>query len=357
MSLLSAKARVRWASLALVGLFATPAVVPAADHMDSPRTKMFTFLDINDVYLFQSPVHPQNTVIIVTVVPMAGLVNPAIFSPIGDYELKIDNTGDAIEDITYRFSFTFPNKQGVQRMVVQKYLGVNGAPQIVGQALTGPKALKLKDGAVLTASYFDDPFFFDLNAFNRFKISHNPNEFCNPGVNFFKNLNVMAMVMEVPSTKLIQHFPGANQPALPIGVWARTFVNGIQFDRMGRPAVNTALIPNELKDAFNSGIPMTDRFNFMDTVAGTLNEFNNPPETVMSLTQLLLPDVNTFDTTSTMGFPNGRQLLNDVIDDEFTLFYKNIGLTTDCVNNDSTFLDHYPYLGKANKYPKPGKGM
>lgn len=119
---------------------------------------------------------------------------------------------------------------------------------------------------------------------------------------------------------------------------------------MGRPAINTVLIPANLKDAFNSGAPHTDRFLFFDTVVHTLTALKNSPMQSQILATTLLPDVNSFDSTNPMGFPNGRRLTDDVIDIEYQLLLTGFGVTTDCVGNDSEFQFHFPYLGVANRY-------
>ena len=60
-----------------------------------------------------------------------------------------------------------------------------------------------------------------------------------------------------------------------------------------------------------------------------------------------LPDILTYNTSSSAGFLNGRQLSNDVIDAELNLI-TNGGITGDCIANDSTFSDTFPYLGSPN---------
>jgi len=47
------------------------------------------------------------------------------------------------------------------------------------------------------------------------------------------------------------------------------------------------------------------------------------------------------------GFLNGRGLADDVIDAELGLITEGL-ITTDCVDNDSTFLSGFPYLGVPN---------
>lgn len=74
--------------------------------------------------------------------------------------------------------------------------------------------------------------------------------------------------------------------------------------------------------------------------------FGNPT-TAQAHVQLLLPDLMTFDTSSSKGFLNGRQLTDDVIDAELTLL-SNGAVTSDGVVNDSVFSAKFPYLGSPN---------
>ncbi|MGN6359994.1 MAG: DUF4331 family protein, partial [Thermomicrobiales bacterium] len=83
----------------IIGVAALP--IGAADHLDGPLVMTDSMYDINDVYAFQTPGNASSTTLIMTVVPLAGAQNPAMFGSGGAYEFKIDNTGDAKEDITY----------------------------------------------------------------------------------------------------------------------------------------------------------------------------------------------------------------------------------------------------------------
>src|SRR5215510_3260145 len=92
-------------ALALVfGLVALP--VRAADHLDGPMAKHEGRLDITDVYAFQSPSNSANTVLIMNVDPVAGVLSPTSFNPDASYDLKIPTNGDAREDITYKVTFS-----------------------------------------------------------------------------------------------------------------------------------------------------------------------------------------------------------------------------------------------------------
>src|SRR5262245_47735651 len=95
----------------LAALTALPAA-RAADHGDSPQVRDDTRLDINDVYVFKSPANADNTVIAMTVCPLAGVTGPKSFSNVGaKYQFAIDTNGDAIEDQIYSFQFTPVDRQ------------------------------------------------------------------------------------------------------------------------------------------------------------------------------------------------------------------------------------------------------
>jgi len=130
-----------------------------------------------------------------------------------------------------------------------------------------------------------------------------------------------------------------------VGVSAKTVIGGKQFDRMGRPAINTVLIPSGQKDAFNAGTPANDYATFGATVEATIASLNgNDTVTAVALAGILLPDILTVDASSNAGFLTGRQPPNDVIDAELNLL-TNGGVTTDMVNaNDVPFLAAFPYL-------------
>ncbi|MGH2593854.1 MAG: DUF4331 family protein [Anaerolineae bacterium] len=322
----------------IVGLAAFPA--GAADHLDAPGLTPpggDTRLDITDVYAFQSPSDSANTVLVMAVNPLAGVLNDGTFRPGASYDLKIDSNADAKEDLTYKVTF---EGSGVQDVMLRRVPAGDGGA-VLARGQTG-QAIAVKGGGILQAGVFDDPFFFDLVGF----LSVN---FCAPGTNFFQGLNISAIVLEVPSASL-----GATN----IGVWARTELNGAQIDRMGRPAINTVFIPNNpfepsgtepsQKNKFNAGKPRHDQRDFRSEVVDTLEIFygaGNP--TVGALADFLLPDILTVDTSNPAGFPNGRGLADDVIDVELGLVTNGV-VTTDCVGNDSAFSNSFPYLAAAN---------
>ena len=211
---------------------------------------MNTRLDINDVYAFRSPADSNHTVLIMTVSPLAGITGATTLHPQGNYEFKFDVNGDAVEDNTFRLTFSNPDSQGVQEVRMK---GDRSASEVHG--VTGQN-IQVPGGGMLRAGLFDDPFFFDLLAFR------NNLAFCAGGSSdFFRGLNTLAIVLELPNNQL-----GSG----PIGVWARTAQGGRTVDRMGGPAINTVFIPSSLKDAFNTGEPADDWRAFGDIVTQKL---------------------------------------------------------------------------------------
>ncbi len=317
----------RWSvglvAVALAGLAAIPAGLGAADHLDAPGLTSpggDTRLDITDVYAFQSPANPGNTVLIMGVNPLAGILNGGTFHPDAVYEFVIDTDGDAKKNLSYKVTFGDPDGDGVQDINVRR---IPGGPAVIAEGTTGA-TIGVTGGGMVRAGVFDDPFFFDLNAFlGSYPFCELDGPGTDTGADFFASRNVSAIVLEVPSAAL-----GPDM----IGVWARTDLEG-QVDRMGRPAINTVFIPSASKNAFNEGKPRHDTRDFSEFIPAGLG--------------VLLPDILTVDTSSALGFLNGRQLADDVIDIELGLIF-GAG-TSDCVDsNDVAFSTTFPYLADAH---------
>jgi hypothetical protein len=331
------------AGLALAASLAVAALPSgAADHLDAPAVKKDGRTDITDIYAFQSKEHPANTVLIMDVNPLAGVVSGTSFDPKGTYEFLIDNDGDARADVT--LSATFADTGQGQRIKVKR------GNATVGNAATGER-FSLHGGGQAWAGLADDPFFFDLQALNdQVKHAGGSRTFCDPGkTDFFAGTNVSAIALEVPSAWL-------NGASSNIGVWARTWHRQTMADQMGRPAINTVFVPSDLKDTFNHTAPadMPAAFSeiFTDDLLA-LSGLDGTPYTedqAKAITSVLLPDVLTVDTASAAGFLNGRQPSNDVIDAELGLvtggfFGASAVLTSDCINaNDVALPSTFPYL-------------
>ena len=312
------------AALAALVLAVPGEGIEAADHGDAPGVRLDGRKDINDLYAFQSPSNAANTVLIMTVSPLAGLLSPVDFATKTRYEFSIDTDADQIANGAFTFTFGKPGEGGVQAVTLQG----KGFGKLKVKGSTGTP-VAIPGGGQFTAGLFDDPFFFDLVGFRA-----GPSFSAGTSVDFFRGFNTLAIVIEVPSAVF---------GATDIGVWA-TVKAPKQVDRMGRPAINTVLVPSTLKDAFNRGDPRNDRADFGDAVRTSLMNLGNDAPTSAALADALLPDILTLDVTNAGGFLNGRRLADDVIDIELNLLTGGM-IPTDFVDaNDKTFGTVFPYL-------------
>jgi hypothetical protein len=171
--------------------------------------------------------------------------------------------------------------------------------------------------------------------------------------------------MEVPN-EFLQSSPENSK----ISLFCRTLADVgdgrgfAQYDRMGIPAINTAVIqpvmprgtpPNPPgavvpaesmldEDNYNFGDPSTD--STLRPIASARIQFAYGVSAPYAdgVAAFVLPDALPFELNSGKGFPNGRQLTDDVIDVEFSLL-TNGALTSDRVSNDSVFRKSFPYIG------------
>ena len=298
----------------------------------------------------------SRTVLAMTVNPGAGAISGTEFDHRAWYDFVIDTDGDGHRDAKIKVRFTEPKHDGRQHVAVFYWRPGFWLP--LAQGWTGEK-IRGWSGVKLFAGVTDDPFSMDLDNFN------NGATFCGAGLpvsDFFSGLDVSSIVVELP-TRLLGKNPN-------VGVWGRTFVRGMgQIDRMGRPGINTVFIPQNpfepaetsQKDAFNMGKPKNNQADFRAeivdslTLLYSLNDGADDPSDdaaqIDALADILLPDILTVDLSQPTAFLNGRNLEDDVIDGVLPLITEGL-LTTDCVDNDSNFMDDFPYLAEANN-PAP----
>jgi hypothetical protein len=327
---------------------AGPQSARAADHLDAPGLTPpggSVQSDITDLYAFQAPTNPADTVLVLNVNGVIGgnLTFGRGIPGVGNtkgvvYNYNIDNNGDAVTDVNLRVRFGMPADDGSQGFEVRRNGKLlismdEGRSTAFGAA---PNIVTAGDVKAF-AGRRDDPFFFDLAAF----LGLNGRTFCDGHQNdFFAGKDVSSIVLELPSSMLTADSAHPN-----IGVWASTNAGDTQIDRMGRPAINTVFNHGDAKNLFNAGDPVNDWRDFGASFVSTLTSLGAANPT--GLAHVLLPDILTYDTSSSAGFLNGRQLGDDVIDAELNLI-TNGGLTGDCVPSDSTFSNTLPYLGSPN---------
>lgn len=135
-----------------------------------------------------------------------------------------------------------------------------------------------------------------------------------------------------------------------------------QVDRMAIPAINTALIPSTMKDAFNRGTPETDIAAFRPTAQATITALRSavaavlPPEdspglSASTVASVVIPDIVTIDFSQPVQFPNGRRLQDDVVDAALSLVLNRgdvlgggPGVPDAIGANDVAFSNTFPYL-------------
>ncbi len=166
--------------------FLISAPIWAADHRDSPITTNDPSADVNDVYTFVNPRNPAETIVAVTLFPIANALST--FSSAVDYRIHIDNGGTGGERV---ITCKFP---GSTRFECSGITGLS-ATGSVGRSVTGTGGMRVFTGLR------DDPFFFDLAAFNATRNALAP-RFTNPGTNFFKDANTLSIVLALPNAVL-----------------------------------------------------------------------------------------------------------------------------------------------------------
>jgi hypothetical protein len=318
-----------------------------ADHLDAPGLMSpdgNAKTDITDIYAFQKPGDPDKSILIMNVNPLAPTLAQS-FEHEGAYLLKIDTDGDARAEIAFRITFSAVD-DGKQWATVRRVWGSeadrdeggdNGEVVISHAPVSfGHEAhITRHDDYKFFAGLRSDPFFFDLIGF-----LHNFNF---TGSDFFIDKNVFGIVLEVPNRAL-----GSNPK---IGVWGRTLLEQgddfVRDDRMGRPAINTVFNHGNAKNVFNQINPVQDRAQFEASFLSTLESFGYSASQADGIADILLPDILTFDYSSTAGYLNGRRLTDDVIDISLALV-TNGKITTDKVGPHTDYLSTFPYLGNPH---------
>ncbi len=228
-----------------------------SDHQDTPEVELSPRLDINDVYAFPGSTTDRIVLVMTTQSPISAAGTAAArFDPNALYQIKIDNNGDAVEDLVLQFQFdeaqgggqqvgmfgpVAPTTRGMLNRVAKATPDLVGA--MGGTLTTGTGAAQVQ----LFTGPRDDPFYIDLEQFFRILPDRRPSRgpasqigpapmasafrpgctgsVINPGqaqfdqtrgcaVDFLSGFNSMAIVVELPESAL-RGATGNN-----IGVWA-----------------------------------------------------------------------------------------------------------------------------------------
>ncbi len=306
-----------------LALFATPLL--AASHSEAPLISMDRFADNTDTYAFRSiePGREGFITLIANYIPFqepSGAPQYFRFDDTVLYEIKIDNTGDGVEDVTYQFRFKTntvrkstvlgmstlnedavisnlddPDYNQFQTYTVRRidrYTGKRGKliakglktpPSNIGSRTTPnyennlgrPAVYNLQNGGKVFAGQRDEYFFIDLGgAFDTLNLRSISNS---GGIDTTQGFNVSSIALEVPIEKVTK---SRKIPAKPtskdavIGVWATASRRSVrvlrsnnkrfefgawkQISRLGNPLVNELVVPLGLKDTYNGLSPKND---------------------------------------------------------------------------------------------------
>ncbi|MFF6980481.1 DUF4331 domain-containing protein [Streptomyces sp. NPDC008343] len=311
--------------LAAAGVTALePGAASASSHREAPLISGTPQYDNTDVYAFVSPDKPDTTTIVANWIPFeepAGGPNFFTFAEDAQYDIHIDNNGDAQGELLYRFTFkthvknkkTFLYNTGPVESLDDPDLNITQtydvellklkdqhlvsktkvagdvpvAPSNVGKA-SMPDYAKLRDQAVHKlagdASSFagqaDDPFFLDLRVFDLL-YGGNLSEV---GNDTLKGYNVNSIALQVPTHMIAE---STDQPI--VGIWSTTQRKNAQghfeqVSRLGSPLVNEVVNPIKDKDKFNASSPWED--------AQFLKNVTNPelPKLIEAIYKIPAPD-------------------------------------------------------------------
>ncbi|MCX4760884.1 DUF4331 domain-containing protein [Streptomyces sp. NBC_01275] len=275
-----------------------PGAAYASSHREAPLISGTPQYDNTDVYAFVSPDKPDSTTIIANWIPFeepAGGPNFFQFAEDAQYDLHIDNNGDAKDDLIFRYTFnthtknkkTFLYNTGVVESLDDPDLNITQtydleliklknkrvehetkladdvpvAPSNVGKA-SMPYYSKLRDQAIYKlpndaktfAGQADDPFFLDLRVFDLLY----GGDLSEVGNDTLKGYNVNSIALQVPTDLIAE---SKHQPI--VGIWSTTQRRNAQgyyeqVSRLGNPLVNEVVNPIKDKDKFNASEPKDD---------------------------------------------------------------------------------------------------
>jgi Domain of unknown function (DUF4331) len=290
-----------------VGLFSglAPIASDASSHREAPLTAADPQIDNTDVYAFRSPDQPNTITLISSWIPFeepAGGPNFYLWAEHTNYDIKIDNDGDAVADLTYRWTFrthyrnggTFlyntgpvtslddPDLNIYQTYDLERIRSGGGTKQLLNNQIVAPSNVgqasmpdydDLFDSATTSfgggnasswVGQSDDAFFLDLRVFDLLY----GGDLSEIGDDTLQGFNVNTFALQVPKAQL----RGPNDHV--IGVWStasrqatrvqagdgsQSFSGrNVQVSRLGNPLVNEVVVPVGLKDYFNASKPRND---------------------------------------------------------------------------------------------------
>ena len=322
----------------------------AADHRDAPTVDGIPEGDITDLFAFLDPKNSDNVVLIMNVNPFSVPAELPGYAFSNDllYQFKIDNSGDALEDLVIQVTFTtnsagqkIVNVFGPARPIIQgaKALRPQGPPNVsglVGKVLTG------NNGLTVFAGTRDDPFVTDVGQLFRILTATQdtfrdyPNAPLlghlrgrpllatpvggNSGVDGFGGFNVSSIQVEVPASMIkgagseVNLWATVSRPIAQVAAQGATQNAPLfqQFERMGQQLIATIFVPSSMRDAFNFATPDQDVAMFSSLIPNALTSTDpsgNTPAGRATVLQTLKLDGSVVATPNGVGEIEGAPLL------------------------------------------------
>lgn len=244
---LGAAAVLTAAALAGVALMAREGT--SSDHVDTAEVEISPQLDLNDVYVFPGSTDGRIVLVMDVASPINALGrNVTRFDPNALYQFKIDNNGDATEDLVLQFLFD-EMSDGSARVNVLGPAAPEGPSlgqrnRLLGGPLSGNNPFNATfttaNGMTVFTGPRNDPFYVDFEqlvqilpdrrpatfltevAFD----NKNPTAFCGTAAPFdttctpkdiFAGANTLSIVVEMPESLL---GVAAGNAAAQLGIWA-----------------------------------------------------------------------------------------------------------------------------------------
>jgi hypothetical protein len=389
----------RWVLSAV--LATTMRLASAADHAEALVVAADQGADMPDVYAFLDPNDNSKAILALDV---HGFIVPgengnfSAFDSEVLFRFEIENTGDAKPDRFINIIFDRQTSRSTAQIAhVSMTTGGRSsllrfdAPTTVASPTASLAAAPATttdsdSGVSFFAGLREDPFFFDIPAFNRFVGSVTAGSpdasHLKRGRDTFAGYNVQMITLSVPvkllrgskssvigvsGTTLRTRFTQLTEGKAIDGnsraiAFSRPFLQ--QIDRMGNPVINTVVIPFPRKDEYNRANTEDDADGkFAGDIVKSLKGLGTSDANIGVLASVAVTrgDFLRLDTSianrgaqggvnAGAGFPNGRRPSDDVIDTVVTIV-TNGGITTgDNVNsNDAVFLDAFPFFAAPNQ--------
>ncbi|MCY7363913.1 MAG: DUF4331 domain-containing protein [Frankiaceae bacterium] len=309
--------------LAGTAVLLAPTTSSASSHREAPFISEDAEADNTDLYAFVSPDDEDSVTLIGNWWPFADPQGGPNFYKFADdgsaYDINIDNDGDSVADITYRWTFTSSYRTedtilyntGVVDSFEDTDLNFRQTYDLVEIREGGPTTVLLNDAPVAPsnvgptsmpdypairegtlrdvpgggesfAGQADDSFFLDLRIFDLLY----GGDLSEVGVDTLDGYNVQTIALEVPKTDLALNGDASATGNPVVGIWTTTSrpttrvlpgtdaaafeVNSsadlTQVSRLGNPLVNEVVIPIKDKDKFNASEPVNDAGSFLSYV-------------------------------------------------------------------------------------------